>query len=375
MKDYLALFNQHTGYQDFAQGSSFITPNVSYCIAEDEVHYNPYDRFNGHGYVDLGLPSGTLWATTNIGATTPEGYGNYYAWGETKPKADYSWSTYKFNPSGDGSTMTKYNETDGLTTLEAEDDVAHVLWGGEWHIPTQAQMQELIDNCTWTWDTVNEINGYTVSGNGNSIFFPCAGFYRATSPNYVGSRGTYWSSLLNNSKSYNANALYYFNSNNIHADSFSYRYNGNSVRPVIELPVGTPMGVQYTIASDSSNVRTATVGNREDNLRTLNVTMDSGSLYDVTFVFKGDIHTWEIVKTVGVYMSYSTGDIVEYEMAPNQTLSISYNSSQNISTIYFRSNDSGQQQSGLSLQYFECIVRSPQGKLYKIILNQEAAVA
>lgn len=370
MKDYLALFNQHTGYQRFAQGSSFITPNVSYCIAEDEVHYNPYDRFNGHAYVDLGLPSGTLWATTNVGSSTEEGFGDYYAWGETETKSDYSWNTYKFGTSN----LTKYNSTDGLTKLEAEDDVAHVLCGGDWHMPTQTQMQELIDECTWTWGTVNGINGYTVSGNGNSIFLPAAGYRYNTSSSGVGSYGYYCSSSLYSGNDSSTHYLY-FNSSN-HSVASGNRSYGRSVRPVIELPVGTPMGVQYTIASDSNNVRTATVGNREDNLRTLNVTMDSGSLYDVAFGFKGDIHTWEIVKTVAIYTEYSTGNTVEYEMAPNQTLSISYNSSLNMSGISLRSNDSGQQQqSGLFFQHFECVVRSPQGKLYKIKLNQEQAIA
>lgn len=371
MKDYLALFNQHTGYQDFAQGSSFITPNVSYCIAEDEVHYNPYDRFNGHAYVDLGLLSGTLWATTNVGSSTVEGYGDYYAWGETDTKSNYSQNTYKFGTSS--SNLTKYNSTDGLSTLELEDDVAHVLWGGDWHMPTETQMNELINNCTWTWDTIDKINGYTVSGNGNSIFLPAAGYRYNTNLYVVGTLGQYWSSSILRNVASDANLLH-FNSSGYRLSN-NNRYFGLTIRPVIELPTGTPMGVQYTIASDSNNVRTATVGNREDNLRTLNVTMDEGSLYDVAFGFKGDIHTWEVVKAVGVYMSYSTGDIVEYEMAPNQTLSISYNSSSNMSIVSLRSNDSGQQQSNLSFQHFECVVRSPQGKLYKIKLDQEQAMA
>ena len=384
MKDYLALFNQHTEYQDFVQGSNFITPNVSYCIAEDEVHYNPYDRFNGHEYIDLGLPSGTLWATTNIGATTPEGYGNYYAWGETKPKTDYNWSTYKFNPSGDGLTMTKYNETDGLMTLEAEDDVAHVLWGGDWHIPTEEQCDELLntDYVTNAWVTnYNDsgINGslFTSVSNGNAIFIPAGGYYENNRVYNAGYNANVWASgLYSDTYSgylYNVALNLFSSSSNVNVNGANRNY-GRSVRPVIELPTGTPMGVRYTLANDSSNIRTATIGSREDDLRTLNTTMDSGFLYDVEFRFKGDISNWEIVKTVGVYMQYSTGEIIENQMVA-QTLSITYNSSQDMSIISFRSNDSGQAQSGLSLQYFECVVRSPQGKLYKIRIQQEPEIA
>ena len=108
---------------------------------------------NGHNWVDLGLS--VKWATCNVGATTPEGYGNYYAWGETKPKSTYDWSTYKYC-NGDRYSMTKYctnseyGIVDNKTTLELSDDAAHVNWGGSWRMPTKAEQDEL-NNCTWTW--------------------------------------------------------------------------------------------------------------------------------------------------------------------------------------------------------------------------------
>ena len=126
-------------------------------------------------YVDLGLS--VKWATFNVGATSPEDYGDYYAWGETMPKDIYSWTNYKWCD-GTQNNMTKYNATDGKTTLEPADDAATVNWGDDWRMPTKAEMQELFDNCTWTEETHHAINGYLVTGpNGNSIFLPKAGFY------------------------------------------------------------------------------------------------------------------------------------------------------------------------------------------------------
>ena len=112
---------------------------------------------NGHDYVDLGLTSGTKWATTNVGASKAEDYGNYYAWGEVTTKENYNWSTYKY---GYGMMLTKYNTdsrygengfADGKTTLEPEDDAAHFNWGGKWRMPTQAQRDELRKECYWVW--------------------------------------------------------------------------------------------------------------------------------------------------------------------------------------------------------------------------------
>ncbi len=163
------------------------------------------DPFNGHEYVDLGLPSGTLWATCNIGATKPEEYGNYYAWGEVEPKEYYDWSNegeYKWGVYDSSASldygMTKYNTTDGKTVLDLEDDVAHVNWGGDWRMPTMAEIEELLNEeyCTWTWTTLNGVNGYEVTSktNSNSIFFPATGCRRGSSFDLGGTAGGCWSS-------------------------------------------------------------------------------------------------------------------------------------------------------------------------------------
>ena len=132
--------------------------------------------------IDLGLPSGTKWANMNVGAESPEGYGDYYAWGEIVPNkaSAYTPQNYRFYPGNDNDKYTKYNDTDNKMTLDLEDDSANVVMCGDWHMPTTAQCAELIDNTTSSWTT--NYNGTGVAGmilasnsNGNSIFFPAAG--------------------------------------------------------------------------------------------------------------------------------------------------------------------------------------------------------
>ena len=126
-------------------------------------------------YVDLGLS--VKWATYNLGATKPEEYGNYFAWGETSPKEIYSWETYKWCD-GTSNNITKYNSIDNLTILQVEDDAAYVDWGENWRIPSRNELAELHTLCTWEWTTKNGVNGHVVTGpNGNSIFIPAGGSY------------------------------------------------------------------------------------------------------------------------------------------------------------------------------------------------------
>ena len=200
---------------------------------------------NGHEWVDLGLPRGTKWATCNVGATSPEGYGDYFAWGETSPKSNYTWETYKFRTSGDSYENVKFNKyntssnhgtIDNKTTLEISDDAARANWGGTWRMPTRAEQDELRDNCTWTWTTQNGVNGYKVTSktNGNSIFLPAADNRYGTSVVNVGSYGYYWSSSLDESYPYNA---YYFFFNSGGVDWYSDgRYYGHTVRAVCRSP-------------------------------------------------------------------------------------------------------------------------------------------
>lgn len=156
-----------------------------------------------HEYVDLNLPSGTLWATYNVGANSPEEYGRYYAWGETEHKSMYVWSYYKYcngNPSYLRLTKycnnTNWGNVDNLTLLLPEDDVATFIWGEEWCMPTKDEWQELIDNTTGVWTTQNDVNGWLFTAtNSNSIFLPAAGCYQYVL-NGAGDSGAYWSSSL-----------------------------------------------------------------------------------------------------------------------------------------------------------------------------------
>lgn len=146
---------------------------------------------NGHKFIDLGLPSGLLWAECNVGAATPEDAGYYYAWGETEPKNHYVIENYKF---ADRYSITKYNTSDTKVTLEATDDVATVKWGKRCHIPTVAEMKELYRYCYWTRTNSNNVAGFTVTGpNGKSIFLPLAG-QKSSTLELKGQAGYYWSS-------------------------------------------------------------------------------------------------------------------------------------------------------------------------------------
>ena len=147
-----------------------------------------------HDYVDMGLPSGTLWATCNVGAHTPEEFGDYFAWGETEPRDYYAWVTYKWCW-GTGDAFTKYQFS--AAVLELEDDAAYVNWGPSWCMPTSDQLEELRNSCTWRWMEYNGVIGAWVTGpNGKYIFLPAAGDRSGTSLNDVGSRGYYWSREL-----------------------------------------------------------------------------------------------------------------------------------------------------------------------------------
>ena len=212
-------------------GKNFVAGTAyAYTLTEGEklnrITYNA---------VDLGLPSGTLWADRNVGADSPEAYGDYFAWGEIEPKTAYGWSNYKWCRSYD--TLTKYctyssdGTVDNKTTLDLEDDAAYVNMGSEWRMPTITEQQELIDNCTWTWTTQNGVNGYKVTGNnGNSIFLPAAGFRSGTCLDLASYDGEYWSSSLWESRSSDAYAFYF---NDDYNWGYAGRYYGFSVRAVV----------------------------------------------------------------------------------------------------------------------------------------------
>ena len=189
---------------------------------------------NDHEWVNLGLS--VKWATCNVGATTPEDYGDYYAWGEIATKNTYNWSTYTL-ANGNYDALTKYcnsssyGTVDNKTTLEAADDAATQNWGGNWRMPTNDEWQELKDNCTWTWTTKNSVNGYEVKAtNGNSIFLSAAGYRFDGELDLAGSCGYYWSSSLSVFNPYVAQCMLF--DSGYHRTNDDYRDYGLSVRPV-----------------------------------------------------------------------------------------------------------------------------------------------
>ena len=169
----------------------------------------------GYEYVDLGLS--VKWATMNVGATSPEDYGDYFAWGETSPKSSYNSSNYYYssNPA----------------TLPLNKDAANVNWGGDWRMPTKAEQDELRTKCTWTWTTLNGVKGCKVTSkqNGKSIFIPAAGYKDYSSTTDAGVYGDYWSSSR---YSNNSSHLFNFNNSGPGEKNFS-RYRGLSVRAVL----------------------------------------------------------------------------------------------------------------------------------------------
>ena len=185
---------------------------------------------NGHAWVDLGLS--VKWATCNVGATSPEGYGDYFAWGETTTKAEYiseNCTTYGLSYS----SLQSQGYIDSEGNLTAQYDVATANWGGDWRMPTRAEYNELLNNCTWNWTTQNSVKGYKVTGpSGASIFFPAAGYRYGSSLSNAGSVGYYWSSTP--SEYYDGSAYYLLFGSDFHSMYYDRRIDGQSVRPVIE---------------------------------------------------------------------------------------------------------------------------------------------
>ena len=180
--------------------------------------------------IDLGLPSGTKWACCNVGASAPEQYGSYFAWGETSPKSIYSWNTYQYgyyNYDGDYSHLVNI----GSDIAGTQYDAATVNWGNPWVMPNKDQMYELVNSCTSEWTTENGVNGRKFTGpSGGTIFLPAAGLRWRDDLGYAGSYGYYWSSTLDGSNTRRAWYLY-FDSGHVYSCN-DYRLDGQSVRPV-----------------------------------------------------------------------------------------------------------------------------------------------
>lgn len=186
---------------------------------------------NGHVWVDLGLPSGALWATCNVGATTPADYGDLFAWAETTTKEEYYFGSYKYVD--DHGSVTKYNKSDFIDMLQPVDDAATASWGYGWRTPQEEEMRELIDNCAHEWTTQNDVNGIIFKAkNGKQIFLPAAGnICDGNELDGAGALGFYWTSTL--VPEYHDFAWYlFFGSDEFEMAHLYSRACGFSVRPV-----------------------------------------------------------------------------------------------------------------------------------------------
>lgn len=190
--------------------------------------------------IDLGLS--VKWASTNIGADSPEDYGYYYSWAETNSKQNYTWDTYKWYDL-QNTSFSRYNRNDGTivdgrVSLSDEDDVASVCWGIKWRMPSKNEVRELIESCTWTWTVINNVSGYLIRSNisgfeNNTIFLPAAG-YKVFSQiqNVADFYGYYWSSSLSEESDEYAYNLQFCGGVNNYRDTWLFRYYGLPVRPV-----------------------------------------------------------------------------------------------------------------------------------------------
>ena len=215
-----------------------ISANVDVGGWENEQDWCPIvaGTLNGHDWIDLGLPSGIKWATCNVGASSPEDYGNYYAWGETSTKSSYNYDN-----------STTYGKEMSDIGGNASYDVARKQWGSTWRLPTEAECRELRVNCTCDWAAQNGVYGFKLTSkvNGQSIFLPAAGYRSGTSLDNASSRGYYWSSTPSASDTYDAYYLHLYNfslddSEPDYVKSASFyvitylRSKGISIRPVTE---------------------------------------------------------------------------------------------------------------------------------------------
>ena len=296
--------------------------NIADINAVIDVILNPAP-VEEHEWVDLGLPSGTLWATCNVGANAPEEYGDFFAWGETEPKELYSWSTYKWCD-GNQYAITKYctsnswGTVDNRTELEPEDDAASVNWGPSWCMPSSEQQEELAEKCTWTWTTINGEYGYLVTGpNGNTLFLPTAGGYEEIHVVSEGEEGAgcYWSRTLRTdfpSLAYNC----HFNYWGVYCSSEN-RFAGYSVRAVRVLPAESLFIEQENlifgeVPIGESRTRELTITNRTTKTQTLTVTADA------PFLLQQEEESVSSMTVVLPAMSSSTVTVIFTAITPGE---------------------------------------------------------
>jgi len=211
-------FRDQNGSGDSQPEDPSVDPPVSYTSCPDGNH--PH-------MIDLGLPSGTLWACCNVGASAPEQYGNYYAWGETSPKSIYNWDTYQYGSSWDNVVYI------GSDIAGTGYDAATANWGAPWRMPSLDQIKELVNNCNSVWTTQNGVSGRKFTGpNGGTIFLPAAGYRWGGGDGDADSDGYYWSSTLYEGFSVRAYDLRFGTGGGAYWKNIYYRSYGHSVRPV-----------------------------------------------------------------------------------------------------------------------------------------------
>ena len=228
--EFLKAFANHNEYLVFTNTGKFVRPNVSLCQQENEMHYKGKLKPNGHAYVDLGLPSGTLWATMDIGANSENENGIYFRWGETVSRVGMN--RHKFHSAQKKLTKycieSEYGENgfvDNITTLELMDDAANVIWGGDWHIPSDEQFQELMDNTYQNWNRSSSSMTVTSIHNGNTLLFK-AGGYRSGSYDslYKKDCAYYWLNSLGGETQYS-----HIGVSSPYGHNFEFSNNANSI--------------------------------------------------------------------------------------------------------------------------------------------------
>ncbi len=263
--------------------------------------------------VDLGLS--VYWASYNLGASSPEEYGDYYAWGETATKQSYSWETYVWC-NGTYNTLTKYNDyssygkVDYIARLEPEDDAAHVKLGGSWRIPTNDECEDLRYQCTWKWTSQNGVSGYKVTGRtNNSIFIPAAGYMNGSNLDNVGVRGDYWSSDQVDGIPYQAC--------NLDFDDYGFfrhfddeRYYGRSIRPVTSDPV---------VPVSSITIDRSTLSLVKGTSENLTATVRPDNVANTTVIWTSSAPAVATVSQEGTVTAISAGSAIVTASAGNKT--------------------------------------------------------
>ena len=230
---YANKFQNQTAYNTWKSGSSYVTPNVGLLSDSGDVVYQRLPKTNSHDYVDLGLPSRALWATMNVGASSASDVGYYLAWGSLWTSNVYTWNTYRF---GTEDNLTKYSIEDGLWELQPEDDAAQYYWGGDWHVPSWNQWEELFDYTDHKSmydqpDVLNGVNGIIFtnqSDSSKSIFIPFGGYKDNNTIPYPGELN-YWS----NEGFDNSAGMTYYNGDAGFSVEGHYKYLGAPVRGII----------------------------------------------------------------------------------------------------------------------------------------------